>query len=160
MQDEEGEIVNFDFVKGIGQNICPLNLFGNEEPSGKNIHAVCKQGPIYVRAKKKLKLWELPQVSESEDIANDISDIGNLFEVIEDEISTQTRSVTRSSRQRQSAGTNGLSQSILSFTNQVSSPVPGVSTRGGSGTSSELGQSVGVREETKAVSFQSINHSH
>lgn len=155
MEDEEGELVHFDFVKSIGQNICPLNLFGNKEPSGENIHAVCKQGPIYVRAKKKLKLWEMDGINELEDIADEIPDIGSL---IEDEVSTQPRSVTRSSRQRLSAGTNKLSQSTLNFTNQVSSPVRGVISEGG--TSTQLEQSVGVREETKAVSFQTIDHSH
>ena len=36
---DENDIVGFDFVKSIGQNICPLNLHANKAPSGENIFA-------------------------------------------------------------------------------------------------------------------------
>ena len=66
LEDEEGEFVNFEYVKSIGQNICPLNLYGNKEPSGENIYSMCKQGPIYVRACKMLKVWAVDEILDSD----------------------------------------------------------------------------------------------
>lgn len=31
LQDEEGGVIPFEFVKTIGTSICPLNLFGDKE---------------------------------------------------------------------------------------------------------------------------------
>ena len=62
----KGELVQFEYVKSIGQNICPLNLYGGKEPSGENIYAMCEQGPIYVRACQALKVWVLSECFESE----------------------------------------------------------------------------------------------
>ncbi len=66
LEDELGEFVTFEYVKSIGQNICPLNLYGNKEPSGENIYSMCKQGPIYVRASKMLKVWAVEEIVESD----------------------------------------------------------------------------------------------
>ena len=57
----------FEFVKCIGQNICPINSFGNKLPTANMISTVCKQGPIYVRATKKLRLCESIEDVEDED---------------------------------------------------------------------------------------------
>ncbi|XP_028409247.1 uncharacterized protein LOC114531834 [Dendronephthya gigantea] len=64
--DEQGEFVAFEYVKSIGQNICPLNLYANKEPSGENIYSMCKQGPIYIRACTMLKVWALDEMLESD----------------------------------------------------------------------------------------------
>ena len=37
LEDEQGEFVQFEYVKNIGQNICSINLYGGKEPSGENI---------------------------------------------------------------------------------------------------------------------------
>ena len=64
LEDEQGE-----YVKSIGQNICPLNLYGGKEPSGENIYTMCKQGPIYVWACQALKVWVLSEYFESDGIS-------------------------------------------------------------------------------------------
>ena len=66
LEDEHGDMVHFNFVKSIGQNICPLNLFGNKEPTGDSIYGLTKQGPIYVRASKRLKMWSCDEFCETE----------------------------------------------------------------------------------------------
>ena len=48
LEDEQGEFVQFEYVKSIGHNICPLNLYGGKEPSGENIYTMCKQGPCNI----------------------------------------------------------------------------------------------------------------
>ena len=57
MEDEQGGVVPFEFVKSIGKNICPLNLFGDKQPTASILAGLCRQGPIYVRSTKRLKVW-------------------------------------------------------------------------------------------------------
>lgn len=110
LEDEQGGFVAFEYVKSIGQNICPLNLYANKEPSGENIYSMCKQGPIYVRACKMLKVWALDEIFESDGA----SETG-----MEDEATTTTSSSSHS----QSAGTKRSRQSTLSLTKKPSKRV-------------------------------------
>ena len=71
LEEENGNLVPFEFVKSIGQNICPINTFGNQEPTANMIASVSKQGPIYVRAKKKLKLLEIFEDGDDEEKGED-----------------------------------------------------------------------------------------
>lgn len=48
-------------MKAIGQCICPVNLFGDKEPTGAAMAGLCKQGPIYVRARRKLREWAISE---------------------------------------------------------------------------------------------------
>ena len=110
LKDEQGEFVQFEFVKSIGQNICPLNLYLNKEPSGENIHAMCKQGPIYVRASKALKVWALNELFESDETSENSNGT-------EDEAASMS---TSSSSHSHSRGTKRHRQSTLNLTSQAS----------------------------------------
>ena len=57
LQDDNDGIIQFEFVKCIGQSVCPLNLFGDKEPTAAILTGMSRQGPVYVRARKKLKVW-------------------------------------------------------------------------------------------------------
>ena len=76
-EDEHGEFVPFEYVKSIGQNICPLNLYGNKEPSGENIYSMCKQGPIYIRASKMLKVWPQDDTKSEDSVEDELDSSEN-----------------------------------------------------------------------------------
>ena len=57
MLTEGNSLVPFEFVKCIGKSICPLNLFGGCDPTASVLAGMIRQGPLYVRAKKKLAIW-------------------------------------------------------------------------------------------------------
>lgn len=70
LQDEEGGVIPFEFVKTIGTSICPLNLFGDKELTAATLAGLCCQGPIYVRAMKRLKVWLAEEITDVEDEGN------------------------------------------------------------------------------------------
>ena len=96
---EDDEFVALEYIKSIGQSICPLNLYGNKEPSGENIQSMCKQGPIYIRAHSTLKAWALNEMIESDE---------EFETAFEDEA---TSSIHISSSHSQSAATKRAKQS-------------------------------------------------
>jgi hypothetical protein len=110
LEDKLGEFVTFEYVKSIGQNICPLNVYGNKEPSGENIYSMCKQGPIYVRASKMLKVWAVNEIVESDGA----SETG-----MEDEATGSSMS----SSHNQFAGIKRSRQSTINLTNKPSKRV-------------------------------------
>ena len=71
LQDEEGGVIPFEFVKTIGKSICPLNLFGDKELTAATLAGLCRQGPIYVRAMKRLKVWPAEEITDVEDEGNE-----------------------------------------------------------------------------------------
>ena len=143
LEDEQGEFVQFEFVKSIGQNICPLNLYLNKEPSGENIHAMCKQGPIYVRASKALKVWALNELFELDETSENSNGT-------EDEATSMS---TSSSSHSHSRGTKRHRQSTLNLTSQASKRVlENTETR-----NNQSYQNAVSGEETTPVSVQN-NH--
>lgn len=117
LEDEQGEFVQYEFVKSIGQNICHLNLYGNKEPSGENIHHMCKQGPIYVRASKTLKVWALSELESNLDGTSEKSN------ETEDEV-TVVSVDSSSDIDSHATGIKRRRQSTLSFTSQANEFVP------------------------------------
>ena len=54
-------------MKSIGKSICPLNLFSDKELTGATLAGLCRQGPIHVRATKKLRFWPAEDVSDDDE---------------------------------------------------------------------------------------------
>ena len=115
LEDEQGEFVQFEYVKSIGHNICPLNLYGGKEPSGENIYTMCKQGPIYVRACQALKVWVLSEYFESDGMSENSNGAST-----EDEGNTLSNSSTSHCH---STGRKRRKESNVCFTSQVNNRV-------------------------------------
>ena len=117
LEDEQGEFVQFEYVKSIDQNICPLNLYGGKEPSGENIYTMCKQGPIYVRACQALKVWVLSECFESDGMSENSNGASTGTEEEGNTLSTSSTS------NRHCTGEKRCKQSKLCFTCQVNDHV-------------------------------------
>lgn len=115
LEDEQGEFVQFEYVKSIGQNICPLNLYGGKEPTGENIYIMCKQGPIYVRACQALKVWVLSEYFKSDGMSENSNGAST-----EDEGNTLP---TSSASHSHSTGIKRRKQSNLFFASHVNNRV-------------------------------------
>ena len=51
--------ISFEFVKAVGNSVTKLTLPSGQEASGRVIKYVAGQGPIYVRALRKISLPDL-----------------------------------------------------------------------------------------------------